>query len=33
MFDWAYAREIVDRNYARAFELDKETKIKQVRKA
>ena len=31
MFDWAYAREIVDRNYARAFELDKETKIKQVR--
>lgn len=32
MFDWAYAREIVDRNYARAFELDKETKIKQVRK-
>ena len=31
MFDWAYAREIVYRNYARAFELDKETKIKQVR--
>ena len=31
MFDWAYAREIVDRNYARAFELDKKTKIKQVR--
>ena len=31
MFDWAYAREIVDRNYARAFELDKETKIKKVR--
>ena len=31
MFDWAYAREIVDRNYARAFELDKETKIKQAR--
>lgn len=31
MFDWAYAREIVDRNYARAFELDKETKMKQVR--
>ena len=31
MFDWAYALEIVDRNYARAFELYKETKIKQVR--
>ena len=28
MFDWAYAREVVDRNYARAFEVDKDVRMK-----
>ena len=31
MFDWAYAREVVDRNYARAFEVDKDVRIQQRR--
>lgn len=31
MFDWAYERELIDRNYARAFELDKNIKEKKKR--
>lgn len=31
MFDYAYARDIVDRNYARAFEIDKDIRIQQKR--
>ena len=31
MFDWAYAREVVDRNYARAFEIGKDVRIQQRR--
>lgn len=31
MFDWAYARDIVDKNYARAFDVGKEIKEQQKR--
>ena len=31
MFDWAYARDIVDRNYARAFDVGKDIRIQQRR--
>lgn len=31
MFDWAYARDIIDRNYARAFEVSKDIRIQQKR--
>lgn len=30
-FDFAYAREIVDRNYARAFEISKEIRKQQAK--
>ena len=31
MFDWAYARDIVDKNYARAFDVGKEIREQQKR--